>query len=161
MDVFIRPFESQDIPQMLEIWNDVVTEGKEFPQMELLSGATAADFFLSQTLTAVADRRGSVLGLYILHPNNVGRCGHIANASFVVRQSARGMRVGEALVRDCLAQAKSFGFRMLQFNAVVEDNLPAVRLYEKLGFVKIGTVPGGFLLKDGSFADIGLYYHKL
>lgn len=161
MDVFVRPFEPRDIPQMIALWNDVVTQGMEFPQMELLTDTSAEPFFLSQTLTAVAEKHGSVLGLYILHPNNVGRCGHICNASYVVRPSARGMHIGEALVRDCLAQAKSIGFRILQFNAVVESNLPAIRLYEKLGFVKIGVVPGGFLLKDGSFADIGLYYHKL
>ena len=53
------------------------------------------------------------------------------------------------------------GFTLLQFNAVVKSNASAGYLYEKLGFVTIGTVPGGFRMKGGSFEDIILYYHTL
>ena len=34
------------------------------------------------------------------------------------------------------------GFRGIQFNAVVETNVAAVRLWESLGFEIVGTVPG-------------------
>ena len=161
MDITIRPYRPEDLEAMLSIWNDVVQEGTEFPQMDLLNQQNGPQFFDSQTLTAVAERHGSILGLYILHPNNVGRCGHICNASFAVRRTARGNHVGEAMVQDCLEQAKGLGFRLIQFNAVVENNVAAIKLYEKLGFTRIGKVPGGFLLNDGSFADIALFYHKL
>ncbi len=161
MDITIRPYRMDDLEAMLTIWNDVVEEGTEFPQMDLLNEQSGPQFFDAQTLTAVAERNGSILGLYILHPNNVGRCGHICNASFAVRRTARGMHLGEAMVRDCLEQAKGLGFKVLQFNAVVENNVAAIKLYEKMGFTRIGKVPGGFLLKDGSFADIVLFYHKL
>lgn len=65
------------------------------------------------------------------------------------------------LVSDCLVQAKKLGFRLMQFNAVVENNIHARHLYERLGFVKVGTVPGGFRMKDGSYQNIWLYYHEL
>ena len=78
---------------------------------------------------------GAIMGLYILHPNNVGRCGHICNASYAVRRDQRGRHLGEALVKDCLVQAKKLGYRVLQFNAVVENNIHARHLYERLGFV--------------------------
>ena len=161
MNVRIRPFQEADLEQMLLIWNDVVAEGMEFPQLELLTPETGQRFFNEQTLTAVAEKNGDIMGLYILHPNSIGRCGHICNASFAVKRSVRGMHIGEAMVRDCLEQAGQFHFRILQFNAVVERNVAAVKLYEKLGFTRIGTVPGGFLLSDGTFADIALYYHKV
>lgn len=41
-------------------------------------------FFESQSYTGVADDDGQIVGLYILHPNNVGRCGHICIASYAV-----------------------------------------------------------------------------
>ena len=104
---------------------------------------------------------GAVLGLYILHPNNVGRCGHICNASYAVHTGSRGRHVGEALVRHCLQKGRELGFRILQFNAVVASNTPALRLYEKLGFTRLGTIPGGFLMKDGGYEDIVLHYHLL
>jgi L-amino acid N-acyltransferase YncA len=147
---------------MIAIWNAVVEAGDAFPQEEPLDGATGAAFFASQTRSAVAvDADGTISGLYILHPNNVGRCGHIANASYAVAAAARGRGVGGVLVRDCLAKARELGFRILQFNAVVESNASARHLYEKLGFEQLGTIRGGFRMKDGSFANICPYWHAL
>ena len=71
----------------------------------------------------MAELDGKVVGLYILHPNNVGRCGHIANASYGVSRDCRGRGVGRALVEDSLAACGALGFRLLQFNAVVASNL--------------------------------------
>lgn len=73
----------------------------------------------------------------------------------------RGEHIGELLVKDSLQQAKANGFRLLQFNAVVADNVHARHLYERLGFVPLGTIPGGFRLKNGQYEDICLYYHLL
>ena len=140
----------------IRIWNQVVDEGIAFPQEELLDAETGQDFFNSQSLTAVAKDTdtGQVLGLYTLHPNNVGRCGHICNASFAVDQSCRGKHIGELLVRDCMLQAKNLGFSILQFNAVVSSNTGALKLYKRLGFTQLGIIPDGFRMKDGSFEDI-------
>ena len=107
------------------------------------------------------DSSGELVGLYILHPNNVGRCGHICNASYAVRADRRGQHIGEALVRHCMAKGKELGFRILQFNAVVRSNVPALRLYERLGFVQLGVIPGGFRRKDGVYEDIIPHYHTL
>ena len=158
----VRVYEAGDLDAMIAIWNEVVEEGAAFPQEEPLTAETGPGFFASQTCSAVAvDENGTVLGLYILHPNNVGRCGHICNASYAVKAAARGKRIGGLLVRDCLARAKEAGFRILQFNAVVESNIYARRLYESLGFVQLGTIPRGFRMKDGHFENICPYYREL
>ena len=94
-------------------------------------------------------------------PNNVGRCGHICNASYVVDFDHRGEHIGEKLVSDCLRMARELGFGVLQFNAVVESNVHARHLYERLGFVQLGTIPKGFRMKDGSYENICPYYHEL
>lgn len=161
MSIQVRGYREEDLPRMAEIWNEVVTEANAFPQEQPLTAEEARTFFAGQSFTAVAEENGTVLGLYILHPNNVGRCGHLSNASYAVASAARGKKAGEALVRHCLAKAAELGYRVLQFNAVVKTNTAAIRLYEKLGFVKLGVVPGGFRLKDGSYEDIVLFYHTL
>lgn len=157
----IRQFKTTDIEQAREIWNEVVRDGVAFPQMEELDTQSGLDFFLSQSFTGVCEENGQLLGLYILHPNNVGRCGHICNASYAVSSKARGRGVGEALVRHCLEKAKELGFGIMQFNAVVSNNFPALNLYAKLGFTQLGVIPGGFLMKDGSYQDIIPHYKKL
>ena len=158
----IRKYTEADIPAMVEIWNEGVSDGIAFPQEEELDETTSRDFFAAQTYSAVAeDDNGRVVGLYILHPNNVGRCGHICNASYAVRSDVRGLHIGEKLVADCLCQAERYGYKILQFNAVVASNIHARHLYERLGFVLLGEIPGGFRMKDGHYEDICVYYHKL
>lgn len=163
MNIKVRRLAPHDIEAAVKIWNSVVEDGNAFPQTEKLTTETGAEFFASQSLTAVAEDTdsGEIAGVYILHPNNVGRCGHICNASYAVSKDMRGKHIGEALVRDCLERAKELGFTILQFNAVVASNAPALRLYEKLGFVRLGTIPGGFRMKDGCFEDIIVHYHIL
>ena len=157
----LRQFEDRDIEQAREIWNEVVRDGVAFPQLEELDTQSGLEFFHSQSFTGVCEDKDELLGLYILHPNNVGRCGHICNASYAVASSARGRGAGEALVRHCLEKAKELGFRIIQFNAVVSSNTTALRLYAKLGFTQLGAIPGGFLMKDGHYQDIIIHYKNL
>ena len=163
MEIVIREHTNQDIPQMVRIWNEVVEEGVAFPQEELLTQETGEAFFREQTYSAVAEEKesGKIYGLYILHPNNVGRCGHICNASYAVSRESRGLHIGEQLVKDCLEQGKKHGFGVLQFNAVVATNVHARHLYERLGFIQLGVIPGGFRMKEGHYEDICPYYHVL
>ena len=162
MEICVRGYTEADVSAMCAIWNEVVREGKAFPQEEELTAESGRAFFAEQTHCGVAvDETGAVVGLYILHPNNIGRCGHICNASYAVSSACRGRHVGEHLVRNSMEMGKHFGFAVLQFNAVVATNLPARRLYERLGFVQLGVIPGGFRSKDGVYEDICLYYHLL
>lgn len=162
MNIEIIYINEENLPGAVEVWNQVVEDGIAFPQEDVLDLSTGAAFFAEQTFTGVAVDRDSreVMGLYILHPNNVGRCGHICNASYAVRRDARGHGIGEMLVRHCLAKAKECGFRILQFNAVVATNTGALKLYEKLGFTRLGVIPGGFRM-DGGYEDIVPHYIKL
>ena len=159
--MIIRAYQDGDLPEMIRIWNEVVEEGVAFPQEEYLDEASGASFFAEQTYAAAAEEEGRIYGLYILHPNNIGRCGHIGNASYAVSSESRGMHIGEKLVKDCLVQARRHGFRILQFNAVVESNLSARHLYEKLGFRQLGTIPKGFRMRDGHYENICPYYHEV
>ena len=64
-------------------------------------------------------------------------------------------------MRHSLQKGRELGFRVLQFNAVVASNTTAIRLYEKLGFVRLGNIPGGFCNAAGEYEDIWLFYHTL
>ena len=153
----IREYKTSDIKDMIRIWNEVIEEGIAFPQEEFLNEESAIKFFSEQAYCGVFEDQGKVAGLYILHPNNVGRCGHICNASYAVDSSCRGKHIGEQLVKDCLIQAKKHGFKIMQFNAVVESNIHARHLYERIGFHQLGVIPKGFRMKNGQYENICLY----
>lgn len=163
MNIQIRAYQSKDAALAAQIWNEVVADGNAFPQDTEMTADAANHFFLEQTYTGIAEdtETHEILGLYILHPNNVGRCGHICNASYAVRKNIRGLHIGEKLVLDCLKMAKEKQFRILQFNAVVATNTHALHLYERIGFKKLGTIPGGFRMPDGTYEDILPHYYLL
>ena len=163
MEIRIREYRREDTEEAVLIWNQVVEDGVAFPQLELLNEETGRAFFEEQSFTGLACdvTTGEVVGLYILHPNNVGRCGHICNASYAVRRDMRGKHIGEQLVRHCMEKGKELGFRILQFNAVVASNTHARHLYERIGFHQLGTIPGGFRMKDGTYEDICPYYIEI
>lgn len=155
MAIKVVPYDSKKVHDTIKIWNEVVRGGIAFPQEDELDEITGDEFFKAQSFTGLAvDDGGEILALYILHPNNVGRCGHISNASYAVRSDLRGRHIGELIVKDCIERAKKLGFRILQFNAVVATNIHARHLYKRLGFKELGIIPGGFRMPDGSFEDI-------
>ncbi len=157
--ITVREYLPTDLRAMMEIWNEIVEQGEAFPQELPLTLDGAAGFFGTQSRSAVAvDDNGEIAGLYILHPNNIGRCGHIANASYAVKSGRRGQHIGEALVSHCIKSCKELGFGILQFNAVVSTNEAALKLYKKLGFTQLGVIPKGFRKKDGTFEDIIPHY---
>ena len=162
-NIKVRKYKDADVSAMAEIWNEVVREGKAFPQENVMSTEEAREFFASQDTCGVAvdGKNEQVLGLFILHPNNVGRCSHIANASYAVASFARGKHIGEKLVLSSIELARELGYKILQFNAVVKSNTHARHLYERVGFKPLGTIPKGFRLSDGSYEDICPYYIEL
>ena len=151
MELQIRPYTADDIKAMVRIWNEVVEAGDAFPQVAPLTEQNADEFFSAQTATMVADVNGIIFGMYILHPNGIGRCAHIANASFAVASASRGLGLGRKLVENCIETCGKKGFRGLQFNAVVASNEAAQHLYESMGFTKVGMIPASAATRTCSF----------
>ena len=162
MNHTFRPAQPGDTPLLREIWNHILEEGSFFPGEEPYQddGGFAA-FLAEQSAVTCLLADGRVAGYYILHPNNIGRCGHVANASYVLDRAFRGRGLGRPLVERSLEEAAALGFRGMQFNAVVAGNTAALRIYRGLGFQTVGTIPGGFLLPDGTYSDMYVMYRPL
>lgn len=161
MDITFQPFCEKDLVAMKDIWNDILIDGIAFPGTELYGEEDFADFLRQQSAVTCMLAGDNLMGYYILHPNNIGRCSHVANASYCMSKQARGKHLGKMLVERSIQQAKELGFRGMQFNAVVVSNKPAIHIYQSVGFQVIGTIPGGFLLKDGTYSDMLVMYLPL
>ena len=163
MNIELVEYNKDYAKATLAIWNEIVEAGDAFPQDKVMELDESITFFNSQTATilAIDKETNIVLGLYILHPNNVGRCSHICNASYAVTKRARGLKIGRMLVKDCLNRARAYGFKILQFNAVVASNQVALNLYKDLGFIQLGIIPNGFRNKNGDYEAIIPHYIEL
>jgi L-amino acid N-acyltransferase YncA len=111
------------------------------------------------SLTAIQGR--DTVGTYILRPNQSGGGSHVANAAFMVAPDARGQGIGRAMGEHCLREARRLGFRAMQFNFVVSTNESAVRLWQKLGFKIVGTLPGAFRHPEKGYIDVYVMYLSL
>ncbi len=142
----IRPATEHDWPAVYAIFSAVVAAGETYAYPDGLSSDEARALWTEQPpgRTVVAVDGSTVLGTAKMGPNRPGRGAHVATASFMVDAAHAGRGVGRALGEDAIAWAAAAGFRSLQFNAVVETNLPAVRLWQSLGFSIIGTVPEAY-----------------
>lgn len=159
----IRTFEEPDWPQVWPIVEQIIRKGDTFCYDPLQSKVQAHDLWVvpppGHVVVAVEDQR--VLGTSNMYANRPGPGSHIASGNFMVAPEARGRGVGQALGEYLLDWARSSGFAGVQFNAVAASNAPAVRLYERLGFAMIGTVPGAF--RHPTLGPVGLHvmYHNL
>ncbi len=64
-----------------------------------------------------------------------------------------GRGAGKAMGLNCLIKAKKAGYSALQFNFVVSTNDAAVKLWKKLGFTIVGTLPKVFFHQELGLVD--------
>lgn len=158
-----RQASEEDWPLIWPIFQQVVAAGDTYaydPATGYEQGrATWLETAPGQTwLVSVGD---TVLGSYKCGPNKAGPGAHIATASYLVAEAARGQGIGRAMVQHCLRQLSEAGYHGVQFNAVAASNVHAVRLYEQLGFTTIGAVPAGFRHPEQGFVDLLIMYREL
>jgi GNAT superfamily N-acetyltransferase len=144
MTTVIREALATDWPALYPIFAAITAAGQTYAYPEGLSSAEAQALWTGQGRVVVAELDGRVVGTATMGPNRPGRGAHIATGSFMVAPAASGRGVGRRLGEHLVEWARQEGFRGIQFNAVVETNEPAVRLWRSLGFAVIGTVPGAF-----------------
>lgn len=140
----IRETRETDWPAIHPIFATVVATGETYAYPDDLSSDQARDLWLGQGRVVVAEVDGTVVGTATMGPNRPGPGAHVATGSFMVDPDASGRGIGRALGEHVVAWAREQGFRGIQFNAVVETNHAAVRLWRSLSFVVVGTVPGAF-----------------
>jgi L-amino acid N-acyltransferase YncA len=159
--VTIRLASAADWPAIWPFFAQIVAAGETYAYPDDLSPESAEALWMEQppvrTVVAV-DADGTVLGSAKMGPNRPGRGAHIATASFMVDPAAQGRGVGRELATDAVAWARDVGYRGMQFNAVVETNSAAVRLWQSLGFEILGTVPGAFDSREHGLVGLHVMY---
>jgi L-amino acid N-acyltransferase YncA len=142
----VRSATDGDWPRIWPIFEATVQEGETYAFPMDLTLETARPWWMERPpgLTVVLEEGGELLGTAKMGPNRPGHGDHIGTASFMVAPDARGRGVGRALAEHVVQWHREQGYRAIQFNAVVETNTAAVRLWRSLGFEVVGTVPGAF-----------------
>jgi len=161
--MLIREATWEDWPRIYPFWAAIVEEGRTYAFPTGLSSEQARPWWMEAPpgVTVVATEGDVILGSAKMGANRPGRGSHVATASFMVDPVHRGKGVGRLLGEYVVAWARGGGFRGMQFNAVVETNTGAVRLWKSLGFEVIGTVPEAFDDAEAGLVGLHVMYLRL
>ncbi|WP_331766729.1 GNAT family N-acetyltransferase [Embleya sp. NBC_00896] len=162
--MLLREATTDDWSAIWPFFHKIVAAGETFTYPLDLAEDDARDWWIlpapSRTVVAVDDA-GTVLGTAKMNRNHMGNASHIASASYMVDPAHAGRGVGRALCEYTIEWARTAGYRAMQFNAVVETNVHAVRLYRALGFDVIGTLPEGFAHPKRGYVGLHIMHRAL
>jgi len=167
MPLQIRPFADSDWPTVWPLLQSTFASGDTYAFAPDSSEAEIhrAWIELPQSTWVACDgdsgAGGTLLGTYILKPNQPGLGQHVCNCGYVVAPAARGHGVATAMCEHSQREALARGFRAMQFNLVVSTNTGAVRLWQSLGFDIVGTLPGAFQHRQLGFVDAHVMFKTL
>lgn len=158
----LSSFSQKDENCLYTIFRDVVDSGSQFPYECSSIQEFYRQFFAPKSDVYVChSSTKEVVGGFYLRPNYSGRSSHIANAAYMIKENYRSRGIGTLLVNASLEIAKGLGFQAMQFNLVLSQNAGAIKLYKKLGFSIIGTIPQAVRNPDGSYQDGYIMHHKI
>src|SRR5436190_11372319 len=127
MTVVIHEAHDADWPALWHMFRQVAASGDVFAYDTDTPEKVARSLWIERPAHAfVAELDGMDVGTYYVRPNQPGRGSHVANAGYMVADSARGRGIASALCAHSLDTARRLGFRAMQFNFVVSTNAAAL-----------------------------------
>jgi L-amino acid N-acyltransferase YncA len=154
MSVNVRPYAPADWPAVWAIIQPILAAGATYPQPPATGEAEARHWWIDEHRAVfVAEQAGRVLGTYYLTDNKPGLGSHVANAGYMVAAAAQGRGVGRAMAEHSLVAARDLGYLALQFNLVVVTNEASLRIWDAMGFTRVGVLPKAFRHAEKGLVD--------
>jgi len=160
--MLIRPALSADRPAIWRIIGPAIRAGETYALDAAMTEDEALAYWLGPDReTFVAEENGEILGTYYLRANQPGGGAHVCNCGYMTSAAATGRGIARRMAEHSLNHARERGFRAMQFNFVVSTNVRAIRLWESLGLVIVGRLPGAFRHPDHGYVDALVMYQSL
>jgi GNAT superfamily N-acetyltransferase len=137
---YMAPFSHEQARGVFDVVAEEVERGRRLLLAAFLNG----------------DVVGTVQVVLALPPNQPHRA---EIAKLLVRRSARRRGIAELLMERAEAEARVEGKTLLVLDTVTGDD--AERLYERLGWTKVGVIPGYALYPDGRPCDTTVFWKAL
>lgn len=162
MKIEIRKAVRQDFEKIWPIFHAVVVAGDTYAYDPATTRKEAADIWMSKPQkTYVALDRNHIVGTYFLTSNQPGLGSHVCNCGYMVAEKARRQGIATMMCQHSQQEALKLGYKAMQFNLVVATNNIAIRLWQKLGFKIVATLPRAFQHKRAGFVDAHIMYKWL
>ncbi len=146
MRVNLRIAKANDLPAIVEIYNQAVATKQATAELTPVSVKGRKDWFAEHTAEQypifVAETGGAVVGWCSLSQYRPGRLAlrYTAEISYYIHVEYRRMGIGSQLVSHVIEQSKTREIKTL-VAILLDINIGSIRLLEKLGFTKWGELP--------------------
>jgi len=158
----IRLATDDDFSKIWPFFQKIVAAGDTYAFATDISYEQAKQIWMQvPDKTYVVEEQGQVLGSYYLKTNYAGPGSHVANCGYMVSEDARGKGLATLMCEHSKQQALVLGYKAMQYNFVVSTNKGAIRLWQKLGFEIVGTVPKAYKHADLGYVDGLIMYQWL
>jgi RimJ/RimL family protein N-acetyltransferase len=162
MSLKVRQATESDFESIWQIFNRIVSTGETYAFAPDTTKEQAYEIWMNTPeATFVTEQNKEILGTYYIKPNQPGLGAHVCNCGYMVLEKARGMGIATLMCEHSQRVAVDLGFKAMQFNLVVSTNEGAIRLWQKLGFDLVGTLPGAFHHPSLGYVDACVMYKWL
>ena len=160
--LIIRKAIDSDFDAIWEIFQPIVAAGDTYPFAPETSRSTAHEIWMQAPVaTYVAEVGALIVGTYYIKTNMPGLGSHVCNAGYMVSTAFHNQGVGRTMCAHSLGEARQLGFKAMQYNLVVSTNRGAIKLWEQMGFEKIGLLPRAFNHSKHGLVDAWVMYQWL
>lgn len=158
----IRPYMPTDWGALTDLLLPVFRAGETYTvDPDITPGAALAYWTASPKTVFLAERGGQILGTYYIRQNQDGGGKHVCNCGYITAPAARGKGIARAMLDHSVAQARTQGYRAMQFNFVVATNTRAIAIWERNGFAVVGRLPGAFRHPSKGIVDAFVMFRDL
>ncbi len=158
----IREASAEDFDDIWPIFCEIAAAGETYAYPRDITKDEARELWLAAPRkTLVFEDDGRILGTYYIKTNQAGPGQHVCNCGYMVSSAARGKGLATAMCEHSQTLARQLGYKAMQFNFVASSNQGAVRLWNKLGFDTVGTLPSAFLHPTQGYVDALVMYKWL
>ena len=160
--MMIRRAEPADFDAIWPLLRDVFRAGTTYAvDPQISKGDAFAYWMTTARATYVAEGPDGIIGTYYIRTNQPGHGAHVCNCGYIVAPQARGQGLAAQMCEHSQDQARALGYTAMQFNFVLASNTGAVRLWHKLGFETIGTIPDAFDHPTAGMVAAHVMYKRL
>ncbi|WP_371226797.1 GNAT family N-acetyltransferase [Roseovarius sp. 2305UL8-3] len=161
-ELIIREAQARDWPALWPILRGIIRAGDTYAIEPQISEPAARKMWLESPRGCyLAECGGEVLGTYYIKTNHPGGGAHVCNCGYMVADAARGQGIAAQMCEHSQTEAVKLGYRAMQFNLVLSTNTGAIRLWEKLGYDTVGTLPRAFDHPREGLVDAKVMYKWL
>lgn len=140
----IRAATSSDWPAIWALLEPVFRAGETYAVARDISEDAARTMWMDAPAATYVWDDGAILGTYYIKTNHSGGAAHVCNCGYVTGAAAQGRGIARAMCGHSQPAARALGYTAMQFNMVLASNVGAVRLWQKLGYDIVGTLPAAF-----------------